>query len=391
MKKKSYFNNGSLDIDEPYDLDKWNYLSKMIIYDSQRLGKHKALDYHSYVNIEDPTEQRKFKLWHKEKTASGENMNKLKKTALEQYGLPPGKNYSGNVSPYDEKDDNIAEAARLKRKMQYEKMHGKIPEEKTDMDEAKERKALLSKNLIKYVSLIQRSLLSSDDIDLETFQAALEALNNLSTTVKKIKTAEMGIDLMIRTSNKLNNLGLSKEASGMRKFAQQQEEAVGAAPIQEESVVAPQDPAAPVEQPVPEEPQAPRTQEEVLETALEGSKDAQSVDYSDIETPGPEEGEYDKVIDQDVNIHDAAGKLEDVAGMLADRRVIRYLAEFDIMLDKLGIASMFPELAESQSKLIDAYSYALTRVSKMMGQLSNAADILKGMEGNVPGSNKDAE
>ena len=47
----------------------------------------------------------------------------------------------------------------------------------------------------------------------------------------------------------------------------------------------------------------------------------------------------------------------EVAGMLADRRIIRQLAEFDIMLDKIGIASMFPELAESQSKLIDSFSY----------------------------------
>ena len=70
--------------------------------------------------------------------------------------------------------------------------------------------------------------------------------------------------------------------------------------------------------------------------------------------------------------------------MLADRRVIRMLAEFDIILDKLGIASMFPELAESQSKLIDSFSYALTRVSKMMGQLSNARDLMQNTN-TIPG------
>jgi len=66
--------------------------------------------------------------------------------------------------------------------------------------------------------------------------------------------------------------------------------------------------------------------------------------------------------------------------MLADRRVIRLLAEFDIMLDRLGVASMFPELAESQSKLIDAFSYALTRVTKMMGQLANAQQFIQSHE-----------
>ena len=205
----------------------------------------------------------------------------------------------------------------------------------------------------------------------------------------------MKIDLLYRTSNQFDRLGLKKEARGLKKFAQQEEIASATPPLNDpnQNVV---DPQAEIEQPAQEEvaPQQaapPKTQEEVLETALEGSKDAESVKYSDIETPGPEEGEYDKILDSDVNIHDAAGKLEDVAGMLADRRVIRFLAEFDIMLDKLGIASMFPELAESQSKLIDAYSYALTRVSKMMGQLSNAADILKGMESRVPGSNNDTD
>jgi uncharacterized transporter YbjL len=53
------------------------------------------------------------------------------------------------------------------------------------------------------------------------------------------------------------------------------------------------------------------------------------------------------------------------------------LAEFDIMLDKIGIASMFPELAEAQSKLIESYSYALTRVTKMLGMLSNNKAIME--------------
>ena len=88
----------------------------------------------------------------------------------------------------------------------------------------------------------------------------------------------------------------------------------------------------------------------------------------------------------DISLDDASEKLDEVAGMLADRRIIRLLAEFDIMLDKLGVASMFPELAESQSKLIDGYSYALTRVTKMMGQLSNAKSFVDSGDGKIPGA-----
>jgi hypothetical protein len=384
MKKKSYFNSTEIEVDEPYDLDKWNYLAKIIKYDSQRLGPIKSLDYHSYVNISDPEENRKFKLWYKEKTASGENMKKIRKTAIEQFGLNPNPNYTQFGSSYSEPTPQ-AEAA--KRKMEYEKMYGKIPEEESPEQKSKQRRVDLGKRLIKYIVLIQKNLLSSDDIDIETFQEALTSLNDLANTVKRIKTAEMKIDLMYRTSNKLNKLGLVKQASDMKKFAQQQEQDLQTDSLQPEAIEQ-QTPVDPATQPPVQEVEAPiQDESSKLETALDGSQEAEPVKLSEIDTKGPEEGEYDKIIDENVNIHDAAGKLEDVASMLADRRVIRYLAEFDIMLDKLGIASMFPELAESQSKLIDSYSYALTRVSKMMGQLSNAADILRGMEsGSVPGS-----
>ena len=106
--------------------------------------------------------------------------------------------------------------------------------------------------------------------------------------------------------------------------------------------------------------------------------------------PGPNPDEYKEILSGDVSIDDASKKLEQIAGTLADRRVIRYLAEFDIMLDKVGIASMFPELAEAQSKLIESYSYALTRVTKMLGMLSNNRVIMelsnqKDEAENVPG------
>ena len=104
--------------------------------------------------------------------------------------------------------------------------------------------------------------------------------------------------------------------------------------------------------------------------------------------PGPKDDEYE-VLAGNISLEDAAKKLDEVAGMLADRRIIRQLAEFDIMLDKIGIASMFPELAESQSKLIDAFSYALTRVTKMMGQLSNAKSLLEA-GGPLPGTSQPA-
>ena len=41
---------------------------------------------------------------------------------------------------------------------------------------------------------------------------------------------------------------------------------------------------------------------------------------------------------------------------------------------------MFPELAESQAKLIDSYGYALTRVTKMLGMLANTGALVQAIE-----------
>ena len=121
-------------------------------------------------------------------------------------------------------------------------------------------------------------------------------------------------------------------------------------------------------------------------SAIPSSDDVEPTKLEDITPlPGAKPGEYEELAG-DISLEDAARKLDEVAGMLADRRIIRQLAEFDIMLDKIGIASMFPELAESQSKLIDSFSYALTRVTKMMGQLANAKVLVNAQEATIPGA-----
>jgi len=140
---------------------------------------------------------------------------------------------------------------------------------------------------------------------------------------------------------------------------------------------------APEGPPVPDEPSEAEARADAM--GVKKNDEAESVPLEKITpVPGAAEGEY-AGLTGDINLDDAATKLDEVAGMLADRRIIRLLAEFDIMLDRLGIASMFPELAESQSKLIDSYSYALTRVTKMMGQLSNAKTLVDSQKGTMPG------
>lgn len=208
---------------------------------------------------------------------------------------------------------------------------------------------------------------SEDYVDPDKYEEISQVLNKLDVQVGKIRLQSTASDVSYRAANQLKKLGFNDGASVLYKYSQ--EAAPPAVP----------DPAAqseaPTESPAPEEPsvdEVARKQQE-KENIEKGKELLSEVDP----VPGPAKGEYDAIMSDDISVDDASKKLEQIAGTLSDRRVIRYLAEFDIMLDKIGIASMFPELAEAQSKLIESYSYALTRVTKMLGMLSNNKAIME--------------
>jgi hypothetical protein len=214
-----------------------------------------------------------------------------------------------------------------------------------------------------------------------------EMLLNLSDKVVNLSPVTAA-DLTYRAANILNKFGRESDAKVLTKIAQE-------APMSTDQPLAPAQQAQNEQDEPPAMPtqniaEKSSTEERAGELGL-GEQDASApVPLEKIEIPEPRPGEYDKVLG-DISLNDASEKLDEVAGMLADRRIIRLLAEFDIMLDKLGVASMFPELAESQSKLIDGYSYALTRVTKMMGQLSNAKSFVSSGDAPIPGANDISE
>ncbi len=223
---------------------------------------------------------------------------------------------------------------------------------------------------------------SEDYVDSEKYEEISQVLNKLDVQVQKIRLQVSASDISFCAAGKLKKLGFSNGADVLFKYAQD------AAPVD-----AADPKLAPVESPEkPDASDVPASTEPVgpsPEEIARKNQDKQNVDKGktlmrDIDpVPGAEEGEYDAIMKKDVSIEDAARKLEQIAGALSDRRVIRYLSEFDIILDKVGIASMFPELAEAQSKLIESYGYALTRVTKMLGMLSNSKAI-QDMSGSVP-------
>jgi hypothetical protein len=204
---------------------------------------------------------------------------------------------------------------------------------------------------------------SEEYIDADKYEEISQVLNKLDIQVGKVRLQATASDISYRTANQLKKLGFDDGASVFYKYAQEAAPPeVAAAPAQEATEQVPEQSQAQIE----------RKQQE-KENIEKGRELLSEVDP----VPGPSPTEYSDIMKEDIDVDDASKKLEQIAGTLSDRRVIRYLAEFDIMLDKIGIASMFPELAEAQSKLIESYSYALTRVTKMLGMLSNNKAIME--------------
>jgi hypothetical protein len=365
----AYPNHSEKFFGNQYDLEKWNKLKKNVTMMKRSGFSEDKIEEAISKSINDEEEKYKFKNWSNIKMEQKKYSNKdpiedyIEKNALWMSGITPGSTYSGDVnegySSYDS-DPNVLKAKEIKN------------------DKGRKMEVRVRRLLNGMMKSLQEM-----DMPYESYEQAAQNIFDLMGIFKKQFSKKTLADATYRTSNSLKKLGLDNHSEELRKFSQELEAEQGAP--QPEQVATPEA-AVPEGEAAPVQPAEAKTPEEKKEDeVLKKMDESESFDVRKIKTPGPEEGEYSDLVNPNLQLEDAAQKLDDVASMLADRRVIRMLAEFDIMLDQLGIASMFPELAESQSKLIDAFSYALTRVSKMMGQISNAKTLM-GASDTIPGS-----
>jgi len=379
LKKIAYPNPGLSpdNMSEEVDLNKWLDIVHKIYKDCRNnvRTKESALDF--YSNNLDREEKQKFLRWF-DFFSSGQHLKyssnkeeQMKKESIFQSGLvgngfytqeSNGYNASGKSGGNNMPGDSFASSSLPDK--------GEVS---LDSDKPnKDWKKYVNRALIRIYNLLLQ------DPSIDNFDEMAKPLFELTRIVKNSASKETVSDVTYKTASIFKRAGHNDHADFLYKVSQEIEQAE---PLQEAEQAPPQ--AAPPEA-AQEVPGGPSQQEAKSGVEVPEPDAVEPVKLRDIEPiPGPKEGEYDGIVGN-VNLEDAAKKLDEVAGMLADRRIIRQLAEFDIMLDKIGIASMFPELAESQSKLIDAFSYALTRVTKMMGQLSNAKTLLEA-GGPVPG------
>lgn len=375
------------------DINKW-LKTVHLIYDSIQKGemtKHNALDYYSNFLDKESEEDVRFKKWF-EYYSSGEHLKyssnkerKMKKEAIymSNLGQSAGTYTQGGGSSYVGTNQGGFN-------MPGDSLSGSTFDEAAELAKAKsdDSEAFSSwKGKLHAACRRLDRLLRSKHMDGETYKVLAEHLLNLSHQVQCLKLASTISDVTYKTASTLERHGQKDVADVLVKIAQEVPEQQGqASPVEQEAAEG----VLPESQPEPTPAEAAPADPNDPKSAIPSSDDVDPVDLKDIlPIPGARPGEYEELAG-DVSLDDAAQKLDEVAGMLADRRIIRQLAEFDIMLDKIGIASMFPELAESQSKLIDAFSYALTRVTKMMGQLANAKSIIDSRS-NLPGAPEQQE
>ena len=69
------------------------------------------------------------------------------------------------------------------------------------------------------------------------------------------------------------------------------------------------------------------------------------------------------------DVEEVIKKLEGISKELKMRTLIREIAKSDIMLSEIGLASYFPEIAESLARLIEGYSYASNRMEDAISKL----------------------
>lgn len=97
--------------------------------------------------------------------------------------------------------------------------------------------------------------------------------------------------------------------------------------------------------------------------------------------------DFDALIDSafsNLKIADIVNKLEAINNIFRNREISRQLAIADVMLDRLGLATYFPELSEATNKQLEANNYCLTRIenilSRLRGTMNNDKIDLDGNE-----------
>jgi hypothetical protein len=91
----------------------------------------------------------------------------------------------------------------------------------------------------------------------------------------------------------------------------------------------------------------------------------------------------DDIIDaalKEVTIGDVIRRLEMLVSIYNQREISRQINILDIMMDRIGLASFFPALAEAMGKAIESGNYISTRLEDILTKLKGSAESVEGQQ-----------
>lgn len=95
------------------------------------------------------------------------------------------------------------------------------------------------------------------------------------------------------------------------------------------------------------------------------------------ESSVPQERDFDSLIDaafSNLKVSDIVKRLDDLSRIFKNREIARQLSIVDMMMDKLGLSSFFPSLAEATRSALESNQYCLTRIDEVKSRLGGALD-----------------
>ena len=305
--KRAYPNISGKENREPvYDRYKWTDTIK-IVYNllNENISKDAAIN----LATADWDEDERFKFINWLRYYESENTEKYNVKTAEHNNIYDLGLPSHLLNPAN-RSNNIEERPTSAYKIRKEKTRREEELEKAHnyKQKMKSRLRSLLRLLDKYNSVLPNH-------SIEQIQDEMYALDK---SISKLNVYACMEDRIIRAANKMEKFGFSEGAALLNKFA-------------EDPIAQPVDTKEVVESLPPPEPSKPQV--------------------------------------PSVNLDMVIQRLEGITRTLKSRDLVRDLSSVDILLNELGMSSYFVELSDSQSKLIEAFSYASNRIDGVLSKL----------------------
>lgn len=317
--KKAYPNTGGVDYRMPtYDTNKWAMIAKKMYMRMKTQGMDREQALKEATKDWDSDEAFKFDKWLNY-YESGNTEKYNVKTAQTKQALFPSM-FDTSETPRSNVSPSFMSAykAREKQQRQEERQRKREEQQKIERQEYIKRTKRQMKSRLKSLwNLVHRF---NDLLPKSNVDNILSLIHYLDVNIGKLQTEASIRDVMVRTAHQIRKEGLDEGADFLVEAADE--------PIMEQAV--------------------------------------ESID-TDPQRPN-------------VQLHSVVSRLEVISKMLKSRDIIRSLASVDILLNELGIASLTPELGDTQAKLNDAFSYASNKVDGVISKLRGAGQMVKPLQ-----------